>query len=208
MRLQTYHQAMNGIPWWAVLSAASAPVLLVGGWTLAAELQPRGYDAVRDTISALAAEGATDRWVMTSALVGLGACHIITAAGLGPARRLGRVVLAAGGAATLLVAAFPQPAQGSSMAHSVAATLAFISVGAWPLAAGRRRHWAPLLTRTVSAGAGVVLLGLVMWFAFGVDGDHRGLGERVAAGTQALWPLAVVLTTWLARRATARSDLR
>lgn len=198
---------MNRIPWWAVASAASAPVLLVGGWTLAAELQPAGYDSARDTISALAAEGARDRWVMTSALVGLGACHVMTAAGLGPARCLGRVLLAGGGAATLLVAAFPQSARGSSSAHSAAATLAFTAMGAWPLAAGRRRHWAPLLTRTASAGAGVLLLGLVMWFAFGVDGDHRGLGERVAAGAEALWPLAVVLTTRRAR-ATATSDRR
>jgi hypothetical membrane protein len=192
---------MDGIPWWAVASAAGAPVLLVGGWTLAAALQPSGYDPVRDTISALAAQGATNRWVMTSALVGLGACHVITAAGLRPARRLGRVVLAAGGAATVLVAAFPQPAQGSAPAHSAAATLAFTAVGAWPLAAGRRGHRAPLLTRTASAAAGVVLLGLVIWFAFGVDGGHRGLGERIAAGAEALWPLAVVLTTRRARRA-------
>jgi hypothetical protein len=138
---------------------------------------------------------------MTSALVGLGTCHVVTATGLGPARRLGRVVLASGGAATLLVAAFPQSAEGNSVAHAVAAAVAFTTMGAWPAFAGRRRHWAPLLTRTTSAAAAVVLLGLVMWFAFEVNGNYRGLGERVAAGAEALWPLAVVLTT---RRALAR----
>jgi hypothetical protein len=191
----------NRIPWWAVASAGAAPVLLGGGWTLAGARQPAAYDPIRDTISALAAQGATDRWMMTSALFGLGACHVITAAGLGPARCLGRMVLAGGGAATLLVATFPQPVQGTSSAHAVAASLAFTALGAWPAFAGRRGHWAPLLTRSASAAAAVLLLGLVMWFAFGLNGDHRGLGERIAAGAEALWPLAVVLTT---RRATAR----
>jgi hypothetical protein len=87
------------------------------------------------------------------------------------------------------------------MAHAVAAAVAFTTMGAWPAFAGRRRHWAPLLTRNTSAAAAVVLLGLVMWFAFELNGDYRGLGERVAAGAEALWPLAVVLTT---RRALGR----
>lgn len=196
---------MTRIPWWAVASATGAPVLLVGGWTLAAARQRAGYDAVRDTISALAAQGAADRWLMTSALVGVGACHVVTAAGLRPARFPGRVVLAGGGAATLLVAAFPQSVQGTSTAHATAATLAFTAMGAWPAFAGRRGHPAPLLTRGVSAAAAAVLLGLVTWFAFGLDGDHRGLGERVAAGAEALWPLAVVVTT---RRAGGESRWR
>ena len=102
-------------------------MLLSGGWTLAAARQPHGYDAVRDTISALAVRGASDRWVMTAALAGLGACHVITATGLRPARG-GRMVLAFGGVATVLVAAFPEPSQGSSEAQTVAASLAFTSL--------------------------------------------------------------------------------
>ena len=47
--------------------------------------QPPGYSPMRDTISALAALGARDRWLMTSALAGLGTSHIITALGLRPA---------------------------------------------------------------------------------------------------------------------------
>ena len=91
---------VNRIPRWAVASALAAPVLLVGGWTLAEARQPPGYSPVRDTISALAARGATDRWVMTSALAGLGACYMVTALGLRPVRRAGRAVLCGGGAAT------------------------------------------------------------------------------------------------------------
>ena len=109
------------IPWWALASAGTAPVFLIGGWTLAQARQPPRYNPIRDTISALAAHGATDRWVMTAGLFGLGACHVITAAGLGPVRRRGRAVLALGGGATLLVATFAQPAQGNSVAHTVAA---------------------------------------------------------------------------------------
>ena len=54
------------------------PVLLVGGWTVAAGLQPGSFNAVAGTISSLAAEGAADRWVMTLALAGVGACHAVT----------------------------------------------------------------------------------------------------------------------------------
>jgi hypothetical membrane protein len=186
---------VHRIPRWAVASAAGAPVLLIGGWTAAARLQPVGYSAIRDTISALAARGATDRWVMTSALAGLGACYLVTAAGLGPVGRTGRGVLAAGGVATLLVAAFPQPAHGNSVAHTVAATVAFVSLGAWPALSARRRPCPPLLTVPASVAATAVLLGLVVWFASEIHGGQRGLAERAAAGAQSLWPLAVVLTT-------------
>jgi uncharacterized protein DUF998 len=88
-------EGRSRIPWWVFVSAVAAPVLLVGGWTIAAAQQPHGYDPVRDTISALAAQGAADRWIMTSALAGVGACYVVTAAGLRPARAAGRVVFAA-----------------------------------------------------------------------------------------------------------------
>jgi hypothetical protein len=45
-----------------VVSSATAPVLLIGGWTEAARLQPPSFDPVADTVSALAAVGASDRW--------------------------------------------------------------------------------------------------------------------------------------------------
>jgi hypothetical membrane protein len=190
------------IPGWALASAGAAPVLLVCGWTVAAARQPPGYDPIRDTISALAARGATDRWVMTSALAGLGACHVITAMGMRPARRGGRFVLAGGGGATVLVAAFPQPLRGTSVAHTIAAGAAFIALATWPVLAAQRKGPAALLTRPVSAAASVALLGLVTWFAAELHGGQRGLAERAAAGAQALWPLAVVVTT---RRAIARA---
>ncbi|MDQ3988492.1 MAG: DUF998 domain-containing protein [Actinomycetota bacterium] len=189
---------MRSVPWWALLSSAAAPVLLIGGWQLGAARQPPGFDPVTQTISALAAYGATDRWIMTAGLAGLGGCHLVTAFGLRPAALPGRLLLAIGGAATVLVAVFPQPEGGSSPAHILAAGVAFAALSLWPALAWRRSGRAPLRP-AVSIGAAVVLLGLLGWFATELYGDGVliGLSERALAGSQALWPLAVVL---LARR--------
>jgi len=182
------------VPWWAMASAGAAPLLLVGGWTIAAGRQPAGYDSIRDTISSLAARGAGDRWIMTTALAGLGACYAATGLGLRPARRAGRAVLVVGGVGTILVAAFPQPAHGNSVAHTVAAALAFTSLGAWPVFASRRDATL-LLRRAASTSATVVIFGLLLWFVLEVNGNHRGLAERSAALAEALWPLLVVLSS-------------
>ena len=180
-------------PWWAVVSSSAAPVLLIGGWTVAAARQT-DFSSIRDTISALAAHGANDRWLMTSALAGLGLCHLVTAAGLREARRSGRLVLALGGAATVLVAAFPLPVEGGSARHAAAAGLAFASLAAWPALAWRRDASAALLRPKPALAGALTLIGLVGWFAASLGGAHVGLAERAAAGAQALWPLAVVLS--------------
>jgi hypothetical membrane protein len=190
---------MTGVPRWALASSAAAPVLLMGGWTVAAARQPVGFDSVRDTISALAAHGATDRWLMTGCLAGLGLCHLVTAAGLRPARLPGRLLLGAGGLATVLVAVFPLPAEGGSAPHGVAAGSAFLALAAWPALAGRSRG-SGLLTRRAGVLAAAGLLGLVGWFGLALGGQRQGLAERAAAGAQALWPLAVVVSARRARR--------
>jgi hypothetical protein len=46
---------VRNVPWWGLVSSAAAPVLMVGGWTEAARLQPEPVDPVADTISTLAA---------------------------------------------------------------------------------------------------------------------------------------------------------
>lgn len=187
---------MRSVPGWAVLSAAGAPILLIGGWTVAAARQPAGFDSATDTISALAAHGATDRWLMTAALGGLGLCHLATAAGLRPAAAPGRLMLALGGAATALVAAFPLPRDGGSTAHGLAAGTAFLALAGWPaLAASRAQPRPALLAPPLALAGTVALLTVVGWFALELSGGTRvGLAERVAAGAQALWPLAVVLS--------------
>ncbi len=196
------------VPWWALLSAGAAPLLLVGGWTIAAGRQPAGFDSIRDTISSLAALGATDRWIMTSALAGVGACYAVIGFGLRPAGRFGRALLVGGGLGTALVAAFPQPVRGNGVSHTIAATVAFTALAAWPLLAARRRTPVALLSRRASVTAAVVMSGLLLWFVFEVNGSHRGLAERAAALSEALWPLFVVVSGRLARRGTRRRRIQ
>lgn len=178
---------------WVPYSATLAPVALVGGWTIGAARQPSRFDSTRDTISALAAHGAHDRWVMTAGLAVLGCCHVATAAGLREARPAGRAVLAAGGVATIGVAVFAQP----SSAHSPVAGVAFVALSGWPALAavpGRRTGWL--------AAAGLAAL-LALFFVQLQRDDLVGLSERVLAGAQALWPLAAVALT-ARRRPAAR----
>ncbi len=75
-------------------------------------------------------------------------------------------------------------------------------MAAWPVAGRIRGSEVPYgLRPAVAVSATAVMLGLLAWF--GVElisaGHQVGLAERALAGTQALWPLAVVLT---ARRGT------
>jgi hypothetical membrane protein len=165
---------------------------MIGGWTLAAALQPPGYSSVRQTISALAAHGAHDRWVMTAGLAVVGGCHLVTAAGLRPARPIGRVLLALGGASTAVVAAMPQPVQGSSLGHTLSAGVGFVALSLWPLAACPGRGSVGALRLPVAVGACVVSVGLlVVFFVELQGGDQVGLTERLLAGVQSLWPLLV-----------------
>ena len=113
-----------------------------------------------------------------------------------------------GGVATVLVAANPEPAGGSSLPHAAWAAVSFVALTAWPLAARKRGPLVPAALRpAVSAGATGVLLGLLVWFGAELVGGGRqvGLAERVLAGAQALWPLAVVLAC---RRSQPRARMR
>jgi Protein of unknown function (DUF998) len=199
------------VPWWGVLSSAAAPVLMIGGWTLAAALQPGHFDPVTQTISALAAHGAADSWVMTLALASLGLCHVTTGLALRPAALSARLLLMAGGVATMVVAANPLPAAGGgSLPHGLAAGAGFVALAAWPAGGWQRGGEVPGSVRpaAVSAGAALALLGLLGWFAVELwtGGGQIGLSERVLAGAQALCPLAVVLIA-RRRRAYGRDHL-
>lgn len=181
-------------------------MFLVGGWTLAASRQPPGYDPTVQTISALAARGASDRWVMTGALAALGVCHVVTALGLRPAALYGRVLLAGGGVAIVLVAAFPLPGGGTSVRHAVAAGISFVALAVWPaLASLRRAAGIPALLRpAVAVPVTVVLVGLSGWLVVELrGGDRVGLAERVLAAAEALWPLVVTATARWHRPVTA-----
>jgi hypothetical membrane protein len=194
---------MRGAAWWGVISAVAAPVLLIGGWTVAAGLQPQ-YDPVADTVSALAAIGATDRWVMSLVFVLVGACYVITALALRPAKTAGRLILAAGAIAGMLVAANPEHAGGfGSVPHFVFASLGLAGLTTWPAGAARRNPAVPWGLRPAPAAAAVaVQFALLAWFGTElIMGGHQvGLAERVMGATQATWPLAVVLSCYLSAR--------
>jgi hypothetical protein len=189
---------MRGIPWWGVVSSAAAPVLLAGGWTVAAGLQRRPFDPVAETVSGLMAVGATDRWVMTTAFLAVGACYIVTGAALRPAAPAGRLVLIAGAAAGMLVAANPEPAVGGgTVSHAIWAALGFAGLAAWPAWAWRRGSSVPWGLRPgVCSGAIAVELILLAWFVAELitGAGQVGLAERAVGLEQALWPLAVVLS--------------
>jgi hypothetical protein len=179
---------------------------MIGGWTVAAALQPGHFDPVSQTISSLAAYGAADRWVMTLALVGLGACYLTTGLALRPAALPGRLLLMAGGIATAVVAASPLPAGGGgSLSHGLAAGAGFVALAIWPAGGRRRGPAVPVTLRpAVCAIAALILLGLLGWFAaeLWTGGGLTGLAERAVAGAQAIWPLAVSLNArWQRPRA-------
>ncbi|MGW8647503.1 DUF998 domain-containing protein [Micromonospora sp. WMMC264] len=206
---------MRAVPSWAVVTAAAAPALLVAGWTVAGARQGAGYDPVRDTISELAGEGATDPWLMGGALVLLGCCYAATAAALHAAGLPSRFLLALGGVATVALIAFPRPQVGGSPAHGVVATVAVLALSLWPAGSALRLPrrvprevaaspagrppWA--FRRPVALAVTAVLLALFGWSVAEVTGGSRtGLAERVAALAVTLWPLAAVLSARRAHR--------
>lgn len=200
---------MKAIPWWAVAAASAGPVLLIGGFFVAAAIQPASYDPVRDTISELAERGATHPWVMTSALAGLGLCYLLIALGLEVAGRTARVLLASGGVATLLIAVFREPGHGYSLAHELAVIAAALTCCTWPVFASHRADSPLLLTRNLSFAAAGVSLGLAAWYALETHGALLGVAERCAAAAPPLWLFAVVVTAQrtIARRTPGRDLL-
>ena len=198
---------VRGVPWWGVVSSAAAPVLMVAGWTVAAGLQ-RSFDPMTDTVSALAAPGAADRWVMTQTFVVVAACYFVTGLGLRPARLPGRLLLIAAAVTGLLVAAYPlRPGTTLPVPHMIWGAAGCLALVAWPAGAWRRGTSVPWgLRPAVSAGVVAVLLVLLAWFAAELitGGGQAGLAERVFGAAQALWPLAVVVSCCYAARAGSR----
>ena len=185
-----------GRPRTAVLSATVAVLALVGGWTWAAAAQPAGFDSGAESISALASSVTPHRWIMTTGLVITGLAHLVTAWALVPARRTGRLLLAAGGVATLAVAVLPLPSRtDSSAAHTVVATASFALLAGWPWFAARPGGPWALLNR-VSRVAAVVLGLAVASLGIGLGGTTFGVHERVVAFLTVAWPLVTAVSTW------------
>ncbi len=185
------------VPWWGVLSAAAAFTILVGGCWVATARQPASFNWVASTVSSLAERGAVDSWLATAAFAVTGACVVATALALRPAALPGRLMLAAAGAASVLVAAHPERA-GGSFTHALWATVTFTGLTAWAAGAWRRGPATPWgLRPAVSAAAVGTLLVLLAWYLAELitKGGLTGLAERAMGTAQVGWPLVVVLSS-------------
>jgi hypothetical protein len=210
----TYGDRVRIVPWWAVLSSAIAPIVLIVGWLVVQLQQPAPYDPIHGTLSDLAPVNALGRGILLGAPVALGLCQIVTAAGLRPVAAAGRLILAFGGAALAVTAAFPQRI-GTLTAHGIVAGAAFIAFAVWPVAATPAprvdipsvRPWATQPRTARTACVGLVLL--TGWFAGELFlGTRAGLAERVTSAADLLWPLTVVISCRRTGRPAARADPR
>nr|WP_240951853.1 DUF998 domain-containing protein [Rhodococcus sp. BL-253-APC-6A1W] len=194
----------RGAPWWAVASAVLAPVALTAGWVVAGTVQPPEYSAVRQSLSALAGHGGAERWIMTTSLFVLGACHVITALGLSALRPAARLVLGGAGISGIALAALPQPANGSATSHVVSVVIGSILIATFPAFVGSRsRPQSFALSVRGSAIATAVFVALTVAFLISAQGgQYFGLVERVGLTPETIWPLVVVL----ALRRSARQD--
>jgi Protein of unknown function (DUF998) len=188
----------RGVPCWGAVCSAAAPVLLAVGSTIGGHLQPRPYNAMTGTVSALAALGAANRWVMTLAFAAAGAYEIATGLALRPAAVAGRLILATGGArACWSRRARSPPGSGGSLRHALTAAVGLTAMATWTGRSRRRGPSVPWgLRPRVSAAGSVLLLGVLLWCSAELiaSGGLDGLAERVLGGTPTLWPPPVVLS--------------
>ena len=193
------------IPAWTVASAALAPALLVGGWLMAGALQPASYSPVQQTMSDLAGQAATDPWVMTVALFGVGGCQLATGIGLTRVQMPARLLLIAAGLSTIGVAASPEPATGATPRHLLFAVSCVVATLVWPVFAMERDPARPLILSIYSSLlVTAVFAALSGWLLITTQGGgDLGLAERLTSLAQSLWPLVVVLAL---RQAEIRSQ--
>ncbi|MFC8827762.1 DUF998 domain-containing protein [Streptomyces sp. NPDC057137] len=188
---------MRRAPWWVLLSASGAPVLLVGASAISQVLQGPTYNPAVETLSILASYGARGYWLMTGILLVLGACYMATAHGLREAALPGRLALAGGGIAAMALTLVPAPLSGGALGHGVVAATGFVLLAIWPaLAARRRRRHAPWGLRfKVSIVASAAMCLCALWFVFELqNGKAPGIAERVVTVVQAVWPLVVAVS--------------
>src|SRR5712664_1206081 len=187
---------------WAIISAALSPVLLTGGYLVAGALQPASYSPVRTTISAMAGQAGTDRWVMTGGIVLTGGCYLVTAAGLTGVRASARALLIVAGLAGIGIAASPEPARGTTPRHLAWTVLGAVTIAVWPAFAARRAPPRPLILGACgSAAVTAVFAALLGWLlAETRDGSVLGLAERLTTSIQTCWPFIVAVALRRTRR--------
>jgi hypothetical protein len=180
------------------------PAAFIGGWLVGGGRTP-DYSPINDAISRIAAVGAPNRDVMTTAFVAYGASVIVgsTALRTSPLRRCWWIA-AVNGAATIAVAALPLE-HSSSMDtwHGVAAGVGYISITALQLAsagplreAGHRRAAALALVGGITSGACLVATTV---------SDANGFFQRLGLTVGDVWLVAAGVALFRAGRAARRA---
>jgi hypothetical protein len=139
------------------------------------------------TISVMAGQAGTDRWVMTGGIFLVGGCYLVTAAGLTGVRASARALLAVAGMAGIGIAASPEPARGPTPRHLAWTVLGAVTIAVWPAFAARRAApRPPILSVYGSAAVTAISVALLGWLlAETRDGSVQGLAERLPGIPQA-----------------------
>jgi hypothetical protein len=190
------------VPWWAVVSAALSPVLVTAGWLVADAVQPASYDPIRKTVSVMSGYAGTDRWIMTGALLLVGGCQLVTAAGLAGVRVPARIVLAVAGLSSIGIALSPEPVRGSTPQHLAWTALGATAIAVWPAFVAQRARPRPLILSGYGcAVVTAVFLVLLGWLVIQTQGgSDLGLAERLSVSTETCWPFVVAVILWQTTR--------
>ena len=180
---------------WAIISAGLVPILLTGAYLIAGIFQPASYSPMRKTISVMAGQAGTDRWIMTGGIFLVGCCYLVTAAGLAGVRAPARGLLIVAGLAGIGIAASPEPARGATPRHLAWTVLGAVTTAVWPAFAARRASPRPLILSVYgSTTVTAVFVALLGWlFIETRDGSVLGLAERLTSSIQTSWLFIVAL---------------
>ena len=141
------------------------------------------------------------RWLITGALIGVGACHLATGLALRTAAEAGRIMLIFGGVSGMLIAVNPQHSHTGSVPHVIFSFTGVVLMTLWPIGAMRQEPGAPAALRPRAAWAyEIFTFALLLWFTAELfNGSELGLAERAVTADQTIWPLVVVVSALAAR---------
>jgi hypothetical protein len=183
------------VPEWAIVSAGLSPVLLVAGWLIADLVQPPSYSPVRQTVSVMAGQAGTDRWIVTGALLLVGGCNLLTGFGLTGVRVSARVLLIVAGVASIGIALSPEPVNGSTPQHLVWTAIGAVTIAIWPAFVRSGAPGPRILSARGCGAATVVFVALLCWLTLETQGGGMlGLAERLTSAVQTSWPFIVALS--------------
>jgi Protein of unknown function (DUF998) len=189
---------VTGRPW-AALGLVAGPAAFISGWLVGGARTP-DYSPVNDAISRIAAIGAPNRELMTTAFVAYGAAVIVgsTALRSSPLHRCWRLA-AVNGAATIGVAALPlEHSAAMDTWHGVAAGIGYASITALPLVSAgplRELGYGRAANLAVAGGitSGVCLVATTV-------SDANGFFQRLGLTVGDAWLIATGVALFCASR--------